>query len=109
MSWILGSEQDLVATSTDACNMSKYTTYIYGYNILNISVNVPNILHSDHVILIFSKHTQHTFHISIIMGHLPYEPGYIIPHVGNFTEETFCVCFNFPPAYEYAKHAENKS
>jgi hypothetical protein len=56
---MLGSEQDFVATSTGACNMSKYTTYIYCYKILNISVDVPNIVHSDHIILNFSKHIQH--------------------------------------------------
>jgi hypothetical protein len=36
-------------------------------------------------------------------------PGYVIPYVGNLTEENFLSCSYFPLEYEYYKYVENRN
>jgi hypothetical protein len=63
----------------------------------------------------FVPHRKHTLHR--ITDHLTFKqvvhkllcgPAYATPCVDNLTEEKFCVCLNFPPAYEYRKCVENR-
>jgi hypothetical protein len=47
-------------------------------------------------------------HFTEVEVHFLCESGYIVPCVGSFTEEKFCLSLNLPPVCEYQKYVENK-
>jgi hypothetical protein len=52
--------------------------------------------------------SAHFMHLATLngprKGRLLCEQGYVIPCVGNLTDEKSCVCLNFQPAYEYRNY-----